>query len=409
MHSIFVSNNDKIIEKILLNNNIKYKKIDNSFISVNDDLSNELIEEISSHKDVYVVSDKYQGKPNIKLNSYVKLNEFNPRNFENRAIKSYTPTQLRSIYNMPPITNKNRVNIGLIQLGGGYRQNDLDVYWNKIGLTNIKPIVKSISVDGATNKPGLSDDDFEVYLDIEVLGGICPNSNINVYFAPNSVTSFFNAISKAIYDNNKVISISWGMSEQYFSTATLNSYDTLFKTAVSKGITICVASGDYGYKDDGVNIGVDFPSSSPNLCAVGGTSLIATNNIYQSETAWNGSGGGYSKYFTKGTYQNKVFTTSNKRCVPDVCANADPNTGYLIYVNGTYSTIGGTSAAAPLWAGFLASINYSKFLNTNIYPLIGTNCLRDIIKGTNGYSASNGYDLCTGLGSANFTNLSTRI
>jgi kumamolisin len=179
------------------------------------------------------------------------------------------------------------------------------------------------------------------------------------------------------------------------------------QTAANLGITICVASGDNGYKDDGSRISVDFPSSSPYALAVGGTTLTAPNNIYTSETTWNGSGGGISSFFAKPSYQSAITNSLTKRCSPDVCANADPNTGYIIYIRNKYYVIGGTSAAAPLWAGFLAYINYTGFLNSRIYSL--SSSLNDIISGSNGYSATLNYDLCTGLGSPNFTKIKTAL
>lgn len=349
----------------------------------------------------------------IKLKKYThNKNIVKPRNFLKRIInprykKGYTTNNLKSIYQLTT-RNTTRVKIGVIQLGGGYRTADLTYFWKYLRLP-VNPIINNISVDGGKNKPGLSDDDDEVYLDIEILGGMCPNSIINVYFAPNSITSFYNAIQKAIKDRNQVISISWGIYENALSNETLLKFDNLFEYAANLGITICVASGDYGAKDDGVNLSVDFPASSPHVLGVGGTSLLSLNNKYDIntiETTWIGSGGGYSSFFSKPSYQQAVNNT-NYRSVPDVCAVADPKTGYIIYQFGYFYVIGGTSASAPLWAGFLASINFrgiNGMIHTQLYKY--TNIYNDITTGHNdGYSASIHYDVCTGLGSPNFSKI----
>lgn len=342
---------------------------------------------------------KYTHNKNI-----IKHHNFTKRILSSRFIRGYTTNNLKSIYKLTT-TNTVRTKIGVIQLGGGYRSYDLNNFWKYLRL-NTTPIINNIYVDGAKNKPGFSDDDDEVYLDIEILGGMCPNSIINVYFAPNSVSSFYNAINKAIQDRNQIISISWGITEDALSSYILNKFDTLFEYAVSLGITICVASGDYGAKDNGVSLSVDFPSSSPHVLSVGGTTLISKNNRYDEntiETTWVGSGGGYSTFFQKPSYQNNINIT-DYRAIPDVCAVADPNTGYIIYQFGYFYVIGGTSGAAPLWAGFLASINFRGIIHNQLYSY--NNIFNDIIQGdNNGYTAGIYYDLCTGLGSPNFSKI----
>jgi kumamolisin len=421
MYSINIPSDSTIVQELLAKNNVSFETISSNSLTVNE-LTEDLINEIKTYDNVYILENdnilfknytsfvKHIGKP-IKQKitaKQMKKRIFRPNggsNINRTQSLYYNINDLKKIYNMPIVNNPNRVKIGVIQLGGGYNTSDLNAYWTYLGLTT-KPIINTISVDGARNSPG-SNSDFEVVLDIEILGGMCPNSTINVYFAQNSTNSFYNAISRAISDNNKVISISWGAAEKYFSNSSLSAYSSLMSSAANLGITICVASGDNGYKDDGSQIGIDFPSSSPYALAVGGTTLTAPNNIYTSETAWSGSGGGISSFFAKPSYQSAITNSLTKRCTPDVCANADPNTGYIIYLRNTFYVIGGTSAAAPLWAGFLAYINYNGFLNSRIYSL--SSSLNDIINGTNGYSATLRYDLCTGLGSPNFSKIKTAL
>ena len=368
---------------------------ENDDININDE--NDLNDDIDINNDIDINDDEF------KLDL---INEDNNLKLENKKkSKSYFPNEVSKIYNVSRVSSK-RKKIAIIELGGGYRANDLSYYWNLVGLSKNKyPTVKSISVNGAKNNPGFSSDDDEVYLDIEIIGAISPNSIINVYFAPNSNRSFFNAIAKAISDKNNIICICWGAPEMYFSKYTLNSFNALFKKACKRGITVFVASGDNGYKDNGTKIGVDFPASSPYVVAVGGTHLYTD----KSERAWSGSGGGYSNHFNKLSYQNKIEKNKKKRCVPDVSADADPNSGIKIYINGSLYVIGGTSAAAPIWTGCFGALNKSGFINYKIYKLIGTKSFHDIKKGSNGYKAKKGYDLCTGIGTPNFKYLVKHI
>lgn len=341
-----------------------------------------------------------------------------PRGLAPNGSDYFDPLQVAKLYNFPtlptlPTTKTNRLNgagqkVGLIELGGGYTVSDIKNYFSRLGLLDI-PTIVSIGVDGAYNNPNSKSNDVnthnvQVTLDIEILAPIVPGAIINVYFAPNTDAGFYNAIKKAIDDNCNTISISWGLAEIYWPTSILTSYDNLFKTAVAKGITIIVANGTKNGTDVPT---VDFPSSSPNVLACGGTSLVANTNktLVESEVAWDSANSDdsansthsddtsgvevtdiadiddttrveavdskASKYFTRPTYQDSVFD-GDKRCVPDVCAVADPNTGYVIYCEseGGLIVVGGTSA--PLMAGLYARLNqclegHVGFLNPHLY------------------------------------------
>lgn len=325
--------------------------------------------------------------------------------------KNFSSQQIAQIYG---ITNepKRPINIAVIELGGGFRQSDLETYWAYLGLT-VRPNVIPISVDGVTNSPGSSADE-EVVLDIEVIGGIIGNNpcNIYVYFAPNSSQGYYNAIHAAVYDtthNPSVISISWSMTEKYWDPDDLYAFNELFQIAASKGINICVASGDNG-ASDGVKDGkkyVNFPASSPYVLACGGTNLVCPSLEYKDkdtkEIVWgakgNGAaGGGISSVFDVPSYQSKL--NLSKRGVPDVCGVADPKTGWIIYLNGKYQIMGGTSAVAPMWAAYLGLLEVRTFINPILYE--NPEAFNDIIHGNNeGYSASKGWDKASGLGSPN--------
>ena len=339
------------------------------------------------------------------------------------ASTSFTPTQLAALYGFPAGTGQGEC-IAIIELGGGYRTTDLQRYFS--GLQVRQPKVLAVSVDHGKNHPtgSANGPDGEVMLDIEVAGAIAPGAKIVVYFAPNTDAGFLDAITAALHDTtNKpsVISISWGGPESSWTQQAMTAYDQAFQAAATMGVTVCVASGDNG-SDDGVGDGadhVDFPASSPYSLACGGTNLQASGNSITQETVWNNGpnngagGGGVSGFFGLPPYQEGLHVARTQggaqalamRGVPDVCGDADPQTGYDVRVDGQNLVIGGTSAVAPLWAGLIARINAAKarragFINPHLY--VNAPALHDITQGNNGdFAAATGWDACTGLGSPN--------
>jgi kumamolisin len=201
----------------------------------------------------------------------------------------------------------------------------------------------------------------------------------------------------------------------------MTSMDEAFQAAAAIGVTVTVASGDNG-STDGVNDGlnhVDFPASSPNVLACGGTQLQASGGAITSEVVWNeqanqegATGGGVSDVFPLPSYQSAAGVPASAnpggnvgRGVPDVAGDADPTTGYVTRVDGQPDVIGGTSAVAPLWAGLIALVNQSLgkpvgFVNPLLYQATAGSPTNDITSGNNGaYPAGAGWDACTGLGS----------
>jgi kumamolisin len=341
---------------------------------------------------------------------------------------SYTPGQVAKLYDFPTKLNGSGVCIALIELGGGFNQTDLSKYWSQLNLSTT-PTVSAVPVGNGSNNPtgDPNGPDGEVMLDIEVAGAIAPGAKIVAYFAENTDAGFLNAITTAIHDstnNPSIISISWGGPESSWTQQAMTSMDEAFQGAAVMGVTICVASGDDGSTDgvdDGLNH-VDFPASSPNVLACGGTRLIGSGTKITSETVWNelndnegATGGGVSDVFPLPGYQSAagVPTSANPghkvgRGVPDVAGVADPTTGYTTLVDGQSGVIGGTSAVAPLWAGLIALINESigkpvGFLNPLLYGQANKSAdFHDITSGNNGaYPAGPGWDACTGLGSPN--------
>lgn len=346
------------------------------------------------------------------------------------AATSYTPVQVAEAYTFPAGATGKGQAVGIIELGGGFSTTDLSTYFTGLGIT--PPSVTAVAVDGGANSPGADKNaDGEVMLDIEVVGAVAPDAAIAVYFGPNTDQGFIDAVSTAVHDTtNKpsVVSISWGQSEDGWTAQARTQLEQVFTDAGALGVTITVAAGDNGSADsvtDGQQH-VDFPASAPHALACGGTSLQASGATITSETVWNdpgggATGGGISRQFALPGYQagaklpGNVDTGSPGRGVPDVCGDADPQTGYAIRVDGTDETIGGTSAVAPLWAGLIARLNESLgaplgFAQPRLYPLLGSAAFHDITQGSNGsYSAGPGWDACTGLGSPNGSALASSL
>ena len=368
----------------------------------------------------------------------------------------YYISAIKSIYNIPSPNLTDKYVVGIISFGGSLYGtidpitgllssdisnnaiNDIYKYWDRIGIpSNNLPTVVVKFLNGAkdiTNDPTILDktkDDIykatsENTLDVEIIGGCCPSSNLIIilYIGPNTYTQFTTTLRYIlntpvnIQGTNYIpncVSISWGIAESKIGSNNMNSINLAMGNLISAGINICVASGDFGSSDGLPGLNVDFPSSSPNCTAVGGTNLYcpSINNNYYSytntgttEVAWTGSGGGISSYFFKPSYQSSINSTY--RSTPDIALIADPTNGIIILLNNSYYIFGGTSCSAPIFAGFLAATNTKIFVNSILYS--NTNWFNDITSGNNGfYNAISGYDNCTGFGSINGTLLAPII
>jgi len=332
---------------------------------------------------------------------------------------SYTPVQVGELYGFPAGAMASGQTIGLIELGGGYREADVTAYFKTLGLP--APALTAVSVDGGKNTPGNANGaDGEVMLDIEVCASIATGAKVAVYFAPNTDQGFIDAVSMAVHDTtNKpsVISISWGGPESSWTAQASTALDAACQAAAAVGVTITVACGDNGSTDGATGNNVDFPASSPHVLACGGTTLQGSGTTISSEVVWNelangegATGGGVSTMFALPTWQQDsnvpaAPSASGGRGVPDVAGDADPSTGYEIRVDEETTVIGGTSAVAPLWAGLIALANEQNgvaagFVNPTLYSTGAKSAFRDITQGNNGaFSAGPGWDACSGQGS----------
>jgi kumamolisin len=335
---------------------------------------------------------------------------------------SYLPNQVAKFYNFPTSVTGAGQCIAIIELGGGFNKADNAAAFKAMHLP--EPTIIAVSVDGGKNKPKpVNDADGEVALDIQVAGGCAPGAKLAVYFTPNTDKGFVDAITAAATDaTNKpsVMSISWGGPESKWSAQGLASMTSALQDAANLGLSVFVAAGDNLATDGiaGTTAHVDFPASSPWAIGCGGTSIKVSGGAITAETVWNngnsGTGGGISSAYPVPAFQqnaglpNNVSSGKPGRGVPDVSGDADPNTGYVVVVNGKNEIVGGTSAVAPLWAGLAALINQAAgkpigFFLPAIYA--AQNVTNDITTGNNkpegsnvGYAAGPGWDACTGLG-----------
>jgi subtilase family serine protease len=247
----------------------------------------------------------------------------------------------------------------------------------------------------------------EITIDIEWAHAIAPAAKIMLVEAKsNSNADLYAAVDLAVSNGATVVSMSWGGGEAS-NEATSDSH---FEVT---GVTFVASSGDSGH-------GVMYPAASPFVVAVGGTTLnVSSSGVWESETTWNGSSGGQSRYEAEPTYQEGV-QTSGKRGVPDVAYDGNPSTGvpnYNSYSCGGacytgWNQFGGTSIGAPQWAALFAIVNNERALvskhrlyqpQTLLYGDAEAD-YHDITSGTNGScgalcTAGPGYDYVTGVGS----------
>ena len=346
-----------------------------------------------------------------------------------------TPPQVASAYNFPT-SDGSGTTIGLLEFGGGYTASNLNSSFARIGL-QIPKVVDVLSGGQTNSVTSIPNDNIEVMLDIYCSGGVAPNAKIAVYFTSDWYTGLNSAVHDTV-NNPDVISISWALQENLGESGYFQYVDTIFQAAAVLGITIFAATGDSGTKAES-NSGaytVNWPATSPYVVAVGGTTLQLSNGVLASETVWNagngGSGGGISGVYDLPSWQTDLYSTTYRngvagtpipltmRGIPDVSANADPNTGYEYFVhlpsnpNYLIAGVGGTSASAPMWAGLmtrLISLSGRKlgFINPTLYTYksstnditIGNNS----VAGVAGYAATSGptyqWDAASGLGSPN--------
>jgi kumamolisin len=348
----------------------------------------------------------------------------------------YTPAKLATHYNFPSGQGNGQA-IGILEFGGGFFEQDLASFC-KLTKTAV-PTVKPVSTDG-TSTSAKDGAEGEVMLDVEIAAGCCPQSTIVLYFADFSEQGWVTALDAVMQDKENdpgVVSVSWGYAEDQdiWTAQAMTQVNESMKEAAYLGVTVCIAAGDDGSSDaitDG-HAHVDFPSSSPYVLSVGGTTITSTGDVVWKEgdglRADNGgsTGGGVSAVFARPDFQSSIAIQSvnpgsiSGRCIPDVAANADwIASPYLLVVDGKAQANGGTSAATPLWAslvtlineqrgagnriGYLSPVLYQTHAGGNAGNTVGSQGCTDVVSGDNttdaigGYSAGPGYDAVSGWG-----------
>ncbi|NNN06891.1 MAG: hypothetical protein HKL90_13420, partial [Elusimicrobia bacterium] len=414
----------------------------------------------------------YRGamKPHVRRRSQTA----GPKNLNGTAPNGgLAPADIKTIYGLTPgkLTGTGQT-LAVVEFDG-YAPSDVGLYETQF-FASPYSTVTFVSVDGQANLCGssqnlpcdastLSSDSgmTEVALDVDMALALSSGAaSIAMYTAPNSGTGPIDVYQQIATDDvAKTASTSWGLDEADEGAAAMSAEATIFQQMAAQGQTIFSASGDQGAYDASAVTGsavapgtliTDDPASQPYVTGVGGTSLTGTLGGTITETVWNGylgnlcgggsnlsncttygaGGGGIAdypngSYWPLPSYQAGVTTvySSAYRNVPDVALNADPNSSpYTVCVGGSCNNlIGGTSAAAPLWAALATLVNQARavggystlgFANPPLYQLAmggGSGYaynFNDVTGGNNGYyDAATGYDNASGWGSFKAENL----
>ncbi|QDD83827.1 S53 family peptidase [Bacillus cereus] len=347
--------------------------------------------------------------------------------------EGYFPQDIKRLYNIPDELTGEGQTIGILEFSNGYNLRDAEQFWRMHGISS--PQVTFVSIDGTANDGGRNADDEEATLDLQWAGAIAPGAHIIVYEADGaSFENFAQSVTKTLqYILNdtqyhpSILSISYGDAEISFNSAEVRQWGDLISKLDSKGITVCISSGDQGayglHNPNGPKTRhADGPATAPMAIAVGGTSIQPDGT----ETAWTfntdenmgATGGGFSSIFAKPDYQNNI--SNDTRGIPDISCNADPLYGYQIIFQGQKMSVGGTSVSCPVFAAVIALANQRRKQQgmsslSSLVKILYSNGIqsayRDITVGNNsyndviGYEAETGWDACTGFGSFDATKL----
>lgn len=370
-----------------------------------------------------------------------------------RTQGNYPVRRVAELYAFPmQYTGKGQTAVILL-LGGGFHQEDLDLYFKGIGTAT--PQIDVVELEGAKNQPASNEAiqrtlhaqgfeprpvptsleetppndsaanvawTVEATTDIEILGSLVPEARLVVVFAPNTqdqqaaaMETILGSDFEAKYGRPTVISCSWGQYEYRMKSSSMQSMESALSQAAAMGVTVCFASGDYGGGP------VYYPASSIYSLACGGTSILTDpKDTRVQEEVWreermslyySASGGGASEAFAVPDWQRAAVATwgGAKRGIPDVAAQASLSTGYALIIGAAEVGMGGTSAAAPLIAGLVMQITEANqdleegyrvgWLTPLIYGETFADAFVSITQGNNGlYVANTKWDPCTGLG-----------
>lgn len=294
----------------------------------------------------------------------------------------YSPTQLRTAYNLPSATAGKGQTISIVDAYDHPNiENDLKIYSTQFGLplcTKANGCFKKVNQTGGTSYPSKNSGwALEIALDVEIAHALCPNCKILLVEA--TTNSFSDLLTAEDYarTHSTITSNSWGSTE--FSGETNSANDGHFNHT---GHPFTFSSGDSGY-------GVEYPASSQYVTSVGGTTLTLNANFTRkNETVWSGSGSGCSAYEPKPSWQKDKGCI--RRTATDVAADANPTTGASVYDSVSYKNssgwfkVGGTSLASPIIASAYALAGNGANTIDGSFPYSHTSALFDVISGTNG-------------------------
>lgn len=362
----------------------------------------------------------------------------------------YTATQIASAYGLSSVYSQGRMGAGVTVGIAEFETSsaaDISEYQSCMGTdTPVSTVMVATPDDRGNPYPGL-----ETALDVETIIGLAPLSNVLVYEGNDDTAAGELDVYTTIADDDvaKVVTTSWGQCEALTASGQQQDEGYVFEQMAAQGQSMFAAAGDTGSEDCfgadySTALAVDDPGSQPDVTSVGGTSMTSSG-YPPTESVWNdcqdkaysscavedesgaalgAGGGGGSSTFESPSWQG----FSGARQVPDVAASADPEHGTVIYsaADGVgWQAIGGTSAAAPVWAALTADVDQGCAyavgeFDPKIYALAresGTTYFNDITTGNNDftdtndgeYPATTGYDMASGWGSPNAAQLVTGL
>jgi len=343
-----------------------------------------------------------------------------------------TPKELAAAYRLPATLNGAGQTIALIECSG-VNPTDLTTFWTGMGVAQT---TANLTVIG---NPAISTDNAlfgEATMDVEWAGALAPAAKLRMYVVSQSFDATNTEILNDVLVNKlpiSVLSISFCSLENDLSAGAVATSSQIYAQLAAAGVSVFASSGDTGTNSNNPGGGgaynpshpliVSYPASDPSVTGVGGTSMpLSSDYSNPAEVVWSGittggahaTGGGISALFSRPAWQTggTTLAVQTMRCVPDVAALADYG---AVHQAGYWGAVGGTSLSAPIWGGIAALLNQARsnlglgplgLLNSSIYSGSVAGAFKDITSGTNGaYRAVAGYDLCTGLGTPNVTNL----
>jgi pseudomonalisin len=361
--------------------------------------------------------------------------------------QGHYPTEWPRIYGATSLPTASNTTVGIVTIGGASQATqDLNQFTQSNNLAQVSVVAEQTgdpNGDYSDDPNGQGEWDLDSQDIVGAAGGavgqlIFYEADLN---APGN-TGLTQAFNQAVSDNTaKVINVSLGWCEtDAQADGTVAAEDQIFATAVAQGQTFSVSSGDEGAYEcnnrgypDGSTYSISWPASSPNVIAVGGTTLYTSSGSWAGETVWNegldGNGklwastGGISQVESLPSWQSSlaVSPAPTGRAVPDISFDAAQGSGALVYDGGQIQQIGGTSLASPIFVGLWARLesahsNSLGFPASSIYGAMKStpSLVHDVSSGNNGYQgygykAAKGWDYPTGWGSFVMSNLAAYL